>query len=170
MNTSPAIPGTDFRDHDGERHLSTVVVLLATGGIGLVLLGLGQGAGLSGGLSLGAGLVSGLLALALHRRVPGARIAACVLAVLALPVVPVGTAFGLYLLRVLATDRGRRLFRERAPAPARPYGAIFAAHLSLAGCVAGALVVLVDVAWPMLARAHREAALTVEPPTREHAP
>lgn len=147
-------------DHEALRHLKTIVVLHLGAGACLVLPGV---------MLLGLWIVAvpllltgGALLLAgwgLHRRLRLARALACVMAVVALPFVPVGTAFGLYVLRVLATARGRRAFEHPdRTIRARPFTAILAAQVSLAGCALWGILVLTHIAVPRLGDAYRAAA------------
>jgi hypothetical protein len=67
---------------------------------------------LLGGAAVAWGLLHAGSGYALRRRRPWARLVALGLAALNLFFVPFGTAFGIYALWVLLTERGRRLFER----------------------------------------------------------
>lgn len=158
---------------DGEalRHLKTVVVLFVLASvvacfIGFVLLGRWP---VVGTMALLFGATSALVAAGLRQKCKRSRQVACVLAIMSVPVLPVGTAFGLYVLRVVGTNRGKRLFNDPgALIHVRPFASIIAAQVALASCVVWASLVFGAIALPMLVKAHAvNAAFETQPGTEE---
>ena len=97
------------------------MLLLATGAVVELLDPVGSGMGFAAGLTATVFALIGIFALLwggahawaavlLKRRVPLGRVLSLGLAVVNLLVLPFGTAFGAYVLWVLLTDEGRRLF------------------------------------------------------------
>ncbi len=148
-----------MRDLETERHLATIATLnLAFAGSLAVPLLAGIG-GLAGRWRhLAAGIVAASVALmilslwlrrGMLRRSPRARRVQLVLGVLALALLPLGTAWGAYVLATLGGARGRRLFETAgAPERVRPYPSLVALGLALTGSVLLGLVVTRFVAVP----------------------
>lgn len=143
-------------DHEALRHLQTVVVLAFIAAavlsvVGLIALASPYPAAVPWLLAASA-LVLGI---GLKKRSRVARVAAIVWSALWVPIFPVGTAFGLYTLWVLRSRRVTPFFAGQAPTTkAKAFAAIVTAQVSLAGCAVWALIVLTQLAWPMLAKAH----------------
>lgn len=157
-----------LRDVEAERHLATVAALdLALGALCLlfalptllVVPVVGAPAAFAAlGLMLLA-VVHLLLWRGLPARSPAARRTQLALAALAVPLVPLGTAWGAYVLGQLACARGRALFaapppRERPPA----FAALVALGVAAAGMVFLGVVVVRVVAAPTMGRALASAA------------
>ena len=103
------------------------MLLLAVGALAALFDPLGAVAEFAAGLTAGVFALIGIFAqlwggahswaaVLLRRRQALGRMLSLGLAVVNLPVLPFGTAFGAYALWVLLTNDGRRLF-EHAPAP-----------------------------------------------------
>jgi hypothetical protein len=146
MSMAPAVPGPAAPAMD--RHLNLLgilhqiwgalslvvgvsILVLALGATAIIAKGdpMGHPAGLAARITtltfflLGAigaawGAIHASAGYALRRRRPWARLVALGLAVLNLFFLPFGTAFGIYSLWVLLTERGRRLFEHSAAAGA----------------------------------------------------
>lgn len=165
MSSEPVV------DHEALRHLQTVVVLTfvasaAVGCVGLLALASPYPVAAYWLLASAVGFVVGI---GLKRRSRVARGVAIVCSALSVPLFPVGTAFGLYALWVLASRRIKPFFAGQAPTrKARPFAAIVAAQVSLAGCTAWGLIVLTQLAWPMLAAAHQAQAAEQLVGTEQH--
>ena len=96
-------------------------LLLAVGPVAILSGPQGEGVGFAAGFMAGLFLLTGLFALLwggahvwaatlIRRRQPLGRLLGLGLAVVNLLILPFGTAYGIYVLWVLLTDEGRRLF------------------------------------------------------------